>query len=87
MSALRLLRVAAIAGGLPMLFNLSRLVAAARGDEPVPGIAWALAVVSLLFSVRAVVTEYSRGPEANLQKDLLWGLALGGWLTIVAQLW
>ena len=83
---LRALRIAAIAVVLPLLFALSQRVSEARGQEPIPGINWALGVVSVIFLVRAAVSERFRGPEANLQKDLLWGVAAGGIVTIISRL-
>ena len=82
---IRALRIAAIALALPLLFALSQRVTTARGQPRVPGLSWALGVVSALFLVRAAVTEWGRGPEANVQKDLFWGLAAGGILTIVSR--
>jgi len=83
--ALRLLRIAAVAGGLAFLFHLSQQAGAVRGNEAVPGRLWAIGIVSLLLLVRAVVTERTRGPEDALQKDLLWGLSAGGIITILLQ--
>lgn len=77
MSARRLLRIAVIAVLLPALFHLSQRIAAASGNEPVPGIEWAIGAVGALFFLRALVTESSQGPEANFHKDLQWGVAAG----------
>jgi hypothetical protein len=85
MSAARLLRIAVIAIALPLAFELSQRVSAASGNEPVPGVLWALGALSGLFFLRALITEYARGPEANLQKDLQWGVAIGGALTILSH--
>lgn len=85
MSGLRLLRVAVIAVALRALFDLSQRVSAASGHERVAGIEWALGALSVLFFLRALATEYSHGPEANFQKDLLWGLAAGGVLAILSR--
>jgi hypothetical protein len=82
----RLLRITVISVALPLAFELSRRVSAASGNEPVPGIEWALGAVSFLFFLRALATEYSSGPEADFQKDLQWGLAAGGVLTILSRL-
>ena len=87
MTGLRLLRIAAIAAALPLLFHLSQAVAKASGQEQVAGIEWALGALALLFFLRALATEYSRGPEANLQKDLQWGAAIGAALTIMVRVW
>jgi hypothetical protein len=81
---LRLFRITAIAVTLPILFTISERVSAARGNEPVPGISWALGVVSGLFLVRAIVTERTLAAE-SLHKDLLWGVAVGGCLTIITR--
>jgi hypothetical protein len=82
---LRALRITVIAIVLPLLFTISQRVSAARGNEPVPGISWALGVVSGLFLVRAIVTERTLAGEESLHKDLLWGVAAGGCLTIVTR--
>ena len=87
MSELRLLRIAAIAIALPMLFQLSVRVTEASGGEAIAGREWAVGALSVLFLLRALATEYSRGPEANFQKDLQWGLAAGGALTILSRAW
>jgi hypothetical protein len=87
MNALRLLRIAAFAVVLPLLFGLSQRITTARGQPPLEGLEWALGALSLLFLLRALATEYSQGPEANRQKDLQWGLAVGGILTIASQRW
>jgi len=83
---LRFLRVAVVAAAISTLFALSRQAILARGDEEVPGMSWAIGILSLIFLASAFVSERRRGPEANLQKDGLWGLALGGLFTIVSRL-
>jgi hypothetical protein len=82
---IRWLRIAVFAAALVILFNLSQEVGALRGNPPVPGLFWSLGVLSFLFLFRAAVTEYARGPDANLQKDLLWGLGAGGVLAILSR--
>ena len=82
---LRSLRITVIAIALPVLFAISQRLSEARGNEPVAGLSWALGVISVLFLVRAVVTERTQGPEQSLQKDLLWGLSAGGVLTIIIR--
>jgi len=82
---IRFLRVVAFIVALPVLFALSQRVSEARNNEPLPGLNWALGVLAALFLLRAAVTEWSRGPEANLQKDLLWGVGLGAIATIVSR--
>lgn len=81
----RALRITAIAVVLPTLFAISQGVSAARGNEPIPGVSWALAAVSALFLVRAIVTERTLGAEEALQKDVLWGLTAGAILTILTR--
>lgn len=82
----RALRIAAVTVVLPLLFAVSQRVSEAHGNEPIPGINWALGVLSVFFLVRAAVTERFRGPEMNLQKDVLWGVAAGGIVTIISRL-
>jgi hypothetical protein len=83
---LRLIRITAIAFGFAFIFLLSRQATAAHGGEDLPGISWTLGVLSLIFTVSAIASERTRGPEANLQKDFLWGLAAGGILVIISRL-
>lgn len=87
MTGLRLLRIAVVAIALPLLFQLSQEVGKASGQEQVQGLEWALGALSVLFFLRALATEYSRGPEANLQKDLQWGVAFGGVGAIISLVW
>jgi hypothetical protein len=87
MNVLRPLRIAAIAIVLPVAFSISQRVATAGGKEPVEGLEWAFGALTILFFLRALATEYSAGPEVNGQKDLQWGLAIGGALTIVSRVW
>jgi hypothetical protein len=82
---LRWLRIGLFAVALVVLFNLSQEIGALRGNEPVPGLEWSFGVLALVFLFRAAVTEYGRGPEANLQKDVLWGLGAGGILAILSR--
>lgn len=83
---LRLLRIVALGLGLAFLFRLSHEATIARGQEPVAGMSWAIGVVSLLLLVRAIIMERTRDARDNLQKDLLWGLSLGGMLTVLMRL-
>ena len=83
---LRFLRVAVVAAGMSTLFALSRQATLARGGEELPGTLWAIGVLSLIFLASAFISERRRGAEANLQKDGLWGLALGGVITLVSRL-
>ncbi|MFN8627774.1 MAG: hypothetical protein U0587_17570 [Candidatus Binatia bacterium] len=86
MILLRTIRIVAIALGFACLFALSRYTTLARGGEDLPGISWALGVLSAIFAASAVVSERLRGPEATVAKDVLWGLAAGGAITILARL-
>ena len=85
MRATRLLRIAVIAIVLPALFHLSQRIATANGDAPAPGIEWAVGALGLLFLLRALVTEYSQGPEADFHKDLQWGVAAGCVVIVLAH--
>jgi hypothetical protein len=84
--ALRVARITLFSVALLGLFELSRRVGAAMGNEEVPGLLAAVGALALLFTVRAVATESAMGPEANRQKDFLWGLSLGCWGTILLRL-
>jgi len=74
----RLARIAAIAGGFLFAFTLSQRATAAREGQTLPGIGWAVGILAILFLVSAIVTERTQGPEADLRKDMMWGLAAGG---------
>lgn len=82
---MRVLRILAVTVAVPLAFGLSRRVGEASGNPQVPGFFFAVAVISFLFLVRAALTEFSRGPEANRLKDVLWGVAAGGWLTVLTR--
>ncbi len=84
--ALRALRIAAVAAGLFYLFDLSRRAGIVRGNPELPGTLWAIGVVSLLFSLRALVTELTRDTSSILERDFLWGLSAGGLVTVLARL-
>ena len=83
---LRLVRIAASALGFAVIFLLSRQATAARGGEDLPGLSWTIGVLSVIFTASAIVSERTRGPEANLQKDFLWGLAAGGVLVVLSRM-
>ena len=87
MTGLRVLRIAAFAILLALAFELSQRVAAASRQEQLEGLEFALGALALVFFIRALVTEYGRGPEANLQKDLQWGVGTGLVGTILWRLW
>ncbi len=86
MIILRLIRIAAIALGFACLFALSRYATLVRGGEDLPGISWTLGVLSAIFTASAVVSERMRGPDTSAAKDVLWGLAAGGIITILVRL-
>ena len=81
----RILRIIGIAAVITYLFHISRQAGFARGQTEPPGMLWAIGVVTLLFSVRAFVTEKTAGAEQDRQKDFLWGLSLGGLSTILIR--
>jgi hypothetical protein len=83
---LRTVRIVGIATLIAVLFRLSQRVGAAWGNEEVGGYSVALGVVSLLFFVRAVVTEYTGKDVPAARKDILWGLSLGAFVSMVARL-
>lgn len=84
MALVRAARIAAVAIGLPYALRLSQRVGEASGNPPVEGMEWALGVLAVLFGLRAVATELSRGADAIRLKDLQWGLAAG---CAIAALW
>jgi hypothetical protein len=82
----RALRVGAVAVVLPIAFEISQRVGEARGNERLPGVLIALGVLSLLFLLRAAVSEATPGAASPGQRDLQWGLGIGCVVTIVSQL-
>jgi len=82
----RLLRIGGIGGVLTYLFHLSRQAGLARGQVEPPGMLWAIGVVSVLFFIRALLSETTMGTDADRQKDFLWGLTVGGVATILIRL-
>jgi hypothetical protein len=86
-TASRLIRIGIVAGVFAALFTGSQAATMAREGETVPGVRWAVGTLSVLFLVRAIVTEWTRGPEDDFQKDILWGMAAGGMAGIAATLW
>jgi len=86
MTALRLARIAGIAFALVVVFTLSQRATIAKTGESVPGTLWALGALCVFFLVGALATEASQGPEADVRKDLLWGLGFGGIVSIVLRL-
>ena len=86
MTAQRLARIAAFALGFWALFTFSQQATLAREGTTLPGLSWVVGALSLLFLISAVVSERMQGPEANLRKDMLWGLAAGGLAIILHRL-
>ena len=86
MTALRGLRIVAIAVGFFVIFTFSQHATKMRQGTTVPGIAWAIGVLAMIFLVSAIVAERSQGPEDNLRKDVLWGLATGGIGIVLSRL-
>ncbi|MBI3770476.1 MAG: hypothetical protein HY271_18555 [Deltaproteobacteria bacterium] len=76
--AIRVLRIVGFALAFVIAFTVSQRTTLARSGETVPGTLWAIGALSVFFLVGAFASESSQGPEANVQKDLLWGLGLGG---------
>jgi amino acid transporter len=83
--AVRVLRIVGVALAFVAVFTISQRATLARGGETAPGTLWAIGALSVFFLVGAFATESSQGPEANVQKDLLWGLGLGGILGIAVR--
>jgi hypothetical protein len=86
MTALRLARIVGIALAFAIGFTFSQRATIARSGETVPGVLWAVGALCVFFLVGAIATEASQGPEADVRKDVLWGLGLGGILGIVVRL-
>ena len=84
--ALRLLRVAGFALAFTLAFTLSQRATLARTGETVPGMSWAIGALSTFFLIGAWATERTQGAEANVRKDLLWGLGVGGVLIVLSRL-
>jgi len=82
----RILRIFGIATLIAFLFRLSQDVSRSWGNEDVEGYTVAVGVVALLFFVRALATEYAGKDVADAQKDILWGLSLGAFVSMVVRL-
>ena len=83
---LRTLRIVGIATLIAFLFRLSQQVSRSWGNEDVAGYSVALGVVSLLFLVRAAVSEFTENEVPVGQKDILWGLSLGAFVSMAVRL-
>jgi len=79
-------RIAAVASLITFLFVESQRITVAREGQTAPGMAMALAAVSCLLLIRAAVTEWTDGPARPLEKDVLWGLGLGGVGALISRL-
>jgi hypothetical protein len=85
--AVRLARIAAIAIGFFLFFTLSQQATAARhGGETVPGLSWAIGILSFVFLIGAFINERGRGSKDALRSDLLWGLGSGGIAIVLERL-
>ncbi len=82
----RLLRIVGIALGFATVFLVSQRATLARSGETAPGTSWALGALSVFFLVGALATEVSQGADADVRKDVLWGLGFGGVLGIAVRL-
>jgi hypothetical protein len=82
---MRVVRIGAVALLLPVLFNLSREVGERSGNPPVEGLPWAIGVLAVIFTLRALAGEATLGAEYILRKDFSWGLAAGCALTALMQ--
>ena len=78
MTVVRAFRIAGIAAAFWCAFTFSQAATRAREGTTIEGIHWAIGALSVMFLVNAFLAERFQGAEANLRKDLLWGLAAGG---------
>jgi len=86
---IRTIRIVGVAAILAGLFRWSQQLSSSRGEEQVPGYTIALAVISLLLLLRAATTEYAGRNGQNFsewQRDILWGLTLGAFVSMLARL-
>ena len=83
---LRTARIVAVATLIAFLARLSQQIGQAQGQQEVEGYTVALGVISLLFLVRAAATEYAGKDVHVVQKDILWGLGLGAFVSMLARL-
>jgi hypothetical protein len=61
-------------------------VSKAWGNEDVQGYSVALGVVSLLFFIRAASVEFATTNVHEAQRDIIWGLSLGAFLSMLSKL-
>lgn len=82
----RTVRILGTATLLAFLFRLSQQVAQAWGNDPVEGYTVAVGAVSILFLIRAVASEYGGKNIPVPQRDILWGLSLGAFLSFLSRM-
>jgi hypothetical protein len=82
----RPIRIIGTAAILAFLFRMSQQLTAARGEDQVPGYTVAIAVVGFLFLVRAAASEFASDKVGIVQRDILWGLSLGAFVSMLARL-
>lgn len=83
---MRPIRISAITLGTMGLFNLSADASAVRGFAEPEGMTWALAILAVVFLVRAGAAEAARSQASASYKDLLWGLCAGTGATLLLRL-
>ena len=83
---LRAVRIVSVATLLAFVFRLSQQLSRSWGNSEVEGYTVAIGVVTLLFTIRAAATEYTRNRTTVVQRDILWGISLGAFLSFVARL-
>jgi hypothetical protein len=83
---LRTIRILGIAIGLAALARLSQQAGQALGNQDVAGYAVALAIVSLLFGIRAAASEFTDSGISEGRRDFLWGVSLGSFIAMLARL-
>jgi hypothetical protein len=76
--ALRLARIAGVMIAFVIAFTMSQRATLAREGETVPGIAWAIGVLSMFFLISAFVSERFQESVPVTRRDMLWGLGIGG---------
>jgi hypothetical protein len=84
-TAIRLLRILGIAVAFFVIFNLSQHATEAREGTTLPGISWAIGVISVLLLISAVTAERYQGDVPVLRRDLLWGLGTGGIAIVLSR--
>jgi hypothetical protein len=83
---IRAIRIVGTAITLAFLFRLSREISESYGNEDVAGYSVAVGVVGFLFLVRALVSEFATKEVHVVQRDILWGLTAGAFVTLLTRL-